>query len=83
MNEAPDDALRERFAALEPPPGALDRMEQATLAAYDVTHGSLATEWVELLRVRPAVHGALTLAAAAALLVVTPLGALLLSLLGR
>jgi len=73
VNEAPDD----------PPSKALDRMEQATLAAFDVTHGSLAAEWVELLRVRPAVHGALTVAAAAALLVVTPLGAIILSLLGR
>lgn len=78
-----DEALRDRFAALEPPEEALDRMEEAALAAFDATQRSLAAEWVELLRVRPAAHGVLTLAAALALLIVTPLGSLLLSLLGR
>lgn len=75
--------LEDSFASLELAPDAFARIEAAALASYDASQQSLTAEWVDLLRVRPALNGALTLAAALALLVVSPLGALLLALLRR
>ena len=72
----PDEALRDAFDATDLHPGAQARIEREVLAAYAISQRSLAAEWLELVRETP-VRGTLLLAAAAvALVVATPLGAL-------
>lgn len=79
MTEAspdPDPDLSASFETLEPSPDARERMEGVVLAAHAIAHRPLAAEWLELLRAAP-VSGTLLVAAAAAVLVIaTPLGAL-------
>ena len=77
MNDLP-----EAFATLEPDELAQRRVEQRALAAYDVSQRSLALEWLALARERPVTTTLGLAAAAAVLLVATPLGALV-ALLGR
>ena len=74
--------LQDAFATLEPDEDALRRAEGRALAAYDVSQRPLALEWLELARERPVGTTVGLAAAAAVLLVATPLGALL-ALLGR
>ncbi|MBN2498928.1 MAG: hypothetical protein JXR96_30340 [Deltaproteobacteria bacterium] len=76
-----DRTLSRAMNALNPGPAQLARMESSVLTALERSRRSLAAEWIELLRVRPLVHAGYSLAAAAGLLLVTPLGAVLLSLL--
>lgn len=80
MKQTDDDFLESAFAS-ELPPEAFARIEEAALASFDASQRSLTAEWIELLRVRPAVNSVLTLAAALALLAVSPIGSLLLTLL--
>ncbi len=83
MQEADDRALGAQFDAIEPSDERLGRMEAGALASFDATQRSLTAEWIELLRVRPVANAALTLTAAAALILVTPIGWMLLALLRR
>ena len=96
MSELEHDSREEQqlsglMRVLDPWPEAEARMESALFAALDATeHGahaeipeqSLADEWIELLKLRPAANSALVLAAAVVLYFTTPLGALA-GLLGR
>ena len=67
---------RAAWDAVGPDEASLLRMESVVLAAYTVQHRSLAVEWLELLRARPLTNTLLFAAAAAVLLLATPLGAL-------
>ena len=76
----PDDQdarLEEAFEALEPVSGEVARMRAHLHRELEGHTRSLVAEWVELLRVRPFAHGGLALAAACALLLTTPVGAVL------
>jgi hypothetical protein len=71
----PDDrALAERFAVLTPPRPLLARGDQAVRRAVLEQQTSLSSEWVAMLRARPVANGLLVAAAAAALLLASPLG---------
>ncbi len=65
------DPVSERFASLEPPSAAKERILTRVLEAMPAPPGTLTEEWVTLIRTRPIVHGALLVAAAALLVVVT------------
>jgi hypothetical protein len=77
-----DSLLITAMAALGPTPNQVARLQGGIEARLEREQVSLAAEWLELLRRRPLAHGGLVLAAACALLLTTPLGALLWSLLG-
>lgn len=76
MNDPEERRLADLMHALDPSPGAEARMQAAVFRALDAPVQSLAAEWIELLRVRPAANGALVLAAGLVLYFTTPLGAL-------
>jgi hypothetical protein len=78
-----DHDLAHAMRALDPDDLQLARMERVVLRAFEAEQRSLATEWIDLLRVRPVVHGGYALAAAALLLLLSPLGMLPLTLLRR
>ena len=74
----PDDRLLlSAFEQLEPLPARVARMRGVVHRKLEAERVSLLGEWLALLRVRPVVHTAYLLAAAAVLLVSTPLGAIL------
>ncbi len=77
--------LAELMRVLDPSPEAAARMESALFTALDaatpaleeaIAEQSLTSEWIELLKLRPAANSALVLAAAIVLYFTTPLGAL-------
>ena len=71
------DDLADAFETLEPGATVRARMEREVLSAHAIAQRSLAAEWLELVRGAP-VGGTLLLAAAAAvLLIATPIGVLL------
>lgn len=72
-----DDFPEHPFAALEPDGPARERMEGVVLAAHALSQRPLAAEWLALLRTRPVSGVLLVGAAAATILVATPVGALL------
>jgi hypothetical protein len=80
--EEPDPQERAAWDALAPDEGARQRMERAVLAAYAIQHRPLTDEWLELLRARPLANTLLLAAAAAVLLLATPVGALVAFVLG-
>lgn len=82
MTHSEHTRLDEALGRLDPEPERMRRMEEAALSAFDAHQQGLTAEWIGLLRARPAVHGGLALAAAAALVLVSPIGAALLWLLG-
>lgn len=79
-----EEALASLLATLEPPPHRLAQIEEAAVASLGraPARASLAAEWIELLRIRPISTSALALAGATALVVLSPLGGLLATLLG-
>jgi len=75
-----DPHLAERWRGVEPSAAVLTRGElQARRIVVEQQLG-LTVEWLEMLRARPVANGLLVAAAAAALLLMTPLGTLLTSL---
>ena len=79
---APEDReLSELFASLDPDAARLSAIGRRVLAEHQLDESSLAAEWVELLKARPANLGYVGVAAAAMLLF-SPLGSLMLRLLG-
>lgn len=77
MTDEDDSQIRAAWDALTPDEAARRRMEGEVLAAHAIQHRPLAFEWLELLRARPIANTLLLAAAAAVLLLATPLGALL------
>ncbi len=73
-----DRELSEHFALLEPPAERLQAIRRRVLAEQALDQTSLAAEWVELLSARPVNLGYVA-AAAAALLLFSPIGSLLLA----
>lgn len=80
-----EQELAALMRALDPGPEAEQRMETALFRALDAAPSgqaevmpdqSLAAEWIELLKLRPAANSALVAAAALVLYFTTPLGAL-------
>ncbi len=71
-----DRKLSEAFAALEPAPATVARMQVRVVAGHDARPRSLWLEWWSLLRARPLANGALMAVAAVLLFFLTPLGAL-------
>lgn len=55
-------------------------MERALEPAFNAPVKSLAAEWLELLRIRPLLHGALAAATTAGLAMLSPLGMVLAAL---
>ena len=76
----PDDSLEEAFEALEPSAAQRSRIEDALEPVFSARPRSLTMEWVDLLRLRPALHGTLALGASALLWGTSPLAALSLAL---
>ena len=76
-----DRRVAEIMTALDPDARQVARMEAAVLQAWAADRHSFIAEWIDLLRVRPVVHGCYALGAAAVLLLLTPLGAIPLMLL--
>jgi RNA polymerase sigma-70 factor (ECF subfamily) len=75
-------ALLERaFGALSPGEASEARIRTALAPVFDAPPRSLAAEWVEILRLRPVLHGALALGSATLLGATSPLVALPLALL--
>lgn len=72
--DADDELLVARWKDLSPSPEIIARIQERLPPTPP--ERTLAAEWLELLRVRPIVHGAMTLAAAAVLMLATPLAAL-------
>lgn len=84
--ELDDRRLAREMRALDPTDEQLQRMAAAVMERFALQSRSLAGEWLELWRSRPAVNTGLALAAALVLLVLTPLSAapgLLLKLAGE
>ncbi|MCB0218133.1 MAG: hypothetical protein KDH09_00440 [Chrysiogenetes bacterium] len=77
MTSPEERELRDLFAVLEPSPARLESVGRRVLSEHALEQQSLAQEWIELLRARPANIGYVA-AAAAALLLLSPMGALLL-----
>lgn len=83
-----DERLTEAFRAFEPTNEAVTRVEAGVMAALDARSAleaplpSLAREWLDLVASRPVANTALLVAAAAMLLITTPLAALPFMLLG-
>jgi len=73
--ELDDRRLAKEMRALDPTDEQLQRMEAAVMERFTLQSRSLAGEWLELWRSRPAVNTGLALAAAIVLLVLTPLSA--------
>jgi hypothetical protein len=80
-----EEQLAELMRALDPPPGAEERMQAVLFQALDAAsfaepevapEQSLTAEWIELFKLRPAANSALMVAAAVVLYFTTPLGAL-------
>jgi hypothetical protein len=76
ITEEPDPQERAAWEALAPDEDSQRRMERAVLAAHAIQHRPLTDEWLELLRARPIANTLLLAAAAAVLLLATPIGAL-------
>ena len=76
-DETFESDLAEAFETLEPSAPTRERMEGVVLAAHAIHHRPLAAEWLELLRTAPVTGTLLVAAAAAVLVIATPLGALL------
>ena len=74
MSAKPEDRLEAALESLEPEVAVRARLEERVLAAYEAEQRSLAAEWLDLFRVRPVRAAARTVAAAASLLLLTPLG---------
>ncbi len=72
-----EDDLITAWQALEPSPAARARMENQVMAWLDATETPLWDEWLALLRIAPIRGLSFSLAAALALLLTTPLPALL------
>jgi hypothetical protein len=80
MTPAPDrdDArLRDAMSLLNPAGAQARRIEAAVMRAFEARPPTLASEWLGLFRARPIANTSWLLAAAAVLLLTTPLGALL------
>ena len=76
-----DEALHQHFAALTVPPEQQRRMERAIAANLALDRRSLMGEWLSLFAGAPLQHGFYMAAAAAALLLITPLGGILVAVL--
>ncbi len=72
-----DTTLIDAMTRFDPGPNAVRRMGHRIEAAFVADHTPLVAEWMELLRVRPLAGLGYSLAGAAALLLLTPLGWLL------
>lgn len=72
-----DAPLREAEAALEPTPPQVARMQAGIVERVARERVALVDEWLGLVKARPLVNGGLALAAALALLLTTPFGAML------
>ncbi len=81
---AADEVMSALMRTLDPAPHRLAQIEDAVLGAVernkDLHRKSLVVEWVELLRLRPIVAPTLTLAGATALVLLSPVGGVLVSL---
>ena len=76
----PDDSLEQAFDALDPSAAQRARIEAALEPVFSARPLSLTQEWLDLLRLRPALHGALAFGASALLWGTSPLAALSLAL---
>ncbi|HEY3444915.1 MAG TPA: hypothetical protein VGK67_01075 [Myxococcales bacterium] len=78
MTWDPEDAgLREAEAVLEPTRPQIARMQEQVEERVEREGVPLLDEWLGLARARPLANGGLALAAALALLLTTPFGAML------
>ena len=75
-----DGGLREAQAVLEPSRPQIARMQEQVEERVEREGVPLLDEWLGLVRNRPLAHGGLALAAALALLLTTPFGAVLWSI---
>jgi len=80
--ETDDEALLEAMTAFEPGESTVERMARVIEARVERESAPLYREWFDIVRRRPLAYGTLAFAAAAALLITTPLGSLLWALLG-
>ncbi|MFH2006953.1 MAG: hypothetical protein ABI333_10250 [bacterium] len=69
-----DPRMRELLANLNPSLDQQTRMEARVLREFEADQQSLASEWLELLRVGPMWNTGGMFAAATALVVITPIG---------
>ncbi len=76
-----DAELSHAFVSLDPGATARARMEENLNRDLDASQSSMIDEWLSLVRVRPVMTLGYATAAAGALLLTTPLGALSLALL--
>ncbi len=74
--------IQEAMRGLEPVQEAVDRGEAVVMAGFAISNTPLAEEWTRLLIERPVRNGVTMVAAAALFAVVSPLGRLILSMLG-
>ncbi|MGC4118114.1 MAG: hypothetical protein QM765_26905 [Myxococcales bacterium] len=72
-----DGALREAERALEPTRSQIARMRREVEERVERESVPLFEEWLGLVKARPLMNGGLALAAAVALLLTTPFGAML------
>lgn len=75
-----DVQLARRWEPVQPESALITRGEQHVRRVVIEQELGLVTEWLEMLRARPVANGFLVAAAAAALLMLTPLGSLWASL---
>jgi hypothetical protein len=79
-----DAELEALMTAFDPSDAAMARMERAALDALDRPKPlSLAAEWLEVLKLYPLSTPALALVCTAALLLLSPLSAIITAILGR
>lgn len=77
MTRTDDDRLEDAFELVGADAAQLARVERRLGGAFDAPPRPLWQEWVELLRIRPLLHGGLAVANAALLVGLSPIAQLL------
>lgn len=67
-----DDRLEQGFGVVAPQPEQVQWIERRLESVIDAPQQSLFQEWIELLRIRPLVHGGMTILTAGILGVFSP-----------
>lgn len=73
-----DERLEHGFAVMAPRAEQVQRIERGLEPIIDAPVQSLVSEWLDLLRIRPLLHGGMTFLTAGLLGVLSPLGQLVL-----
>ena len=81
MTPPPERRLEDLFAHLEPGDEPQDRMERRVVAHWERERQSLTAEWLSMLHAGPVLTPIRTAAAAACVLLLTPLGTVIFAML--